>query len=215
MGYYNRLAPHWQNAIGSDGGPLKSLILNDLTLDPIHELEGRAVLELGAGNGYLMAMLTERFPSQTPERLVISDQSRPMLDLARKHHPVEVAEYTIVDVGHLIPYPDESFDIVIADMLFHELNTGTLRRALAEIYRVLRPKGRLLGTVYHPRTVDAMKRAGLLRRGPGGVTLIPSDELYTPIVVRREAAYHTAFSQWGRLETTFHKVFAPPDFSPG
>jgi len=211
--FYSRLAPRWQEAVGSHGGRLKALVLNDMALDPIHSLEGRSVLELGAGNGYLMALLAARFPQQTPERLVVSDQCRPMLDLARKHHPLPTAEYRVIDVAQGIPYDDDSFDYIVADLVLHELHTGPLRRALSEARRVLRPGGRLLGSVYHPSYLDKLRQQGELKRGPGGLTLAPLvGGLYTPVVERREQAWRTAFSQWGRLETVFRKVYVPPDF---
>lgn len=213
MYYYHRMAPAWHDAVGADGGPLKSLVLNDMALDPIPGLEGVAVLEVGAGNGYLMRRLADRYPEHRFERLVISDQARPLVDLARRHFPIEGAEYRVIDLSHALPFDDDSFDFVVADMVLHELNTAMLRRALGELRRVLRPGGRLLGSVFHPRYVDALARSGQLRRAPGGVTVLPFfEDLYTPIVRRRERAYHTAFQQWGRLETVFNKVHVPPDY---
>ncbi len=212
MHYYHRLAPAWHRAAGADGGPLKALLLNERTLGVIPGLEGLSILEVGAGNGYLMKLLVDRYPGRRCERLVISDQARPLVDLARRHFPVEGAEYRVVDLCHALPFGDASFDYIVADLVLHELHTAALRRSLLELRRVLRPGGALLGSVYHPRYVEALDRAGQLGTAPGGLTVLPAfSGLYTPVVRRRERAYHAAFRQWARLETRFDKVHAPPE----
>jgi SAM-dependent methyltransferase len=211
--YYSRLAPAWHEAVGDHGGPLKSLVLNDLLIDTVDPLGGKAVLEVGAGNGYLMPRLLARHPDEPPERLVISDGCRPMLDLARKHFPVPGAEYQVLELGHVLHHDDGSFDLIVADMVLHELNTARLRMTLAELRRLLRPGGAVVGTVYHPRYVESLKRAGRLARARGGLRVMPGPGgLYVPIIERRTLALHTAFTRWGRLALELHKVFATPDF---
>ena len=213
MHYYHRLAPAWHRAAGADGGPLKALLLNDIVLGAIPGPGGLSILEVGAGNGYLMKLLVDRYPGQPPDRLVISDQARPLVDLARRHFPVEGAEYRVVDLCHDLPFGDDSFDYIVADMVLHELHTAALRRSLAELRRILRPGGQVIGSVYHPRYVDALARAGRLGSAPGGITVLPAfSGLYTPVVRRRERAYHAAFRQWARLEASFSKVHAPPEY---
>jgi hypothetical protein len=83
--YYDGIARQWHRATGHHGGALKRYVLNDLILDRIEAtgpIAGRAILELGAGNGYLAPMLLRRYGGQAPARLVISDQSLALLDIA-------------------------------------------------------------------------------------------------------------------------------------
>jgi ubiquinone/menaquinone biosynthesis C-methylase UbiE len=46
-------------------------------------------------------------------------------------------------MAHQLPYPDESFERVMSSLVLHHLNTDNKRRALSEVYRVLRPGGEL------------------------------------------------------------------------
>ncbi len=100
--------------------------------------DGR-VLELGCGPGTLWRENVGRAPSGW--EVTLSDFSPGMLAEARRNlsdagRPFLFAQ---VDARH-IPYPDDSFDAVIANhMLYHVPDRA---RAFDEVRRVLRPDGR-------------------------------------------------------------------------
>ena len=99
-----------------------------------------SVLEIGCGTGQLWAENATRIPSGWT--IVLSDQSPGMLHkasatLAHLTRPMRFAQ---IDAQQ-IPYPDASFDAVVANhMLYH---VPDLSQVLAEIARVLTPGGTL------------------------------------------------------------------------
>jgi len=98
------------------------------------------ILELGCGTAALWSKNSSRLPQGW--QVTLSDSSLGMLLDAR--HALAASErsfdYAVID-ARSISLPDCSFDCVIANhMLYHVPNPG---QALAEIQRVLRPRGRL------------------------------------------------------------------------
>jgi SAM-dependent methyltransferase len=99
------------------------------------------VLEVGCGWGELAAWIAR----DTGAEVVATDLSPRMVELAREHG----VDAQVADVAEL-PFPDASFDVVVAAwMLYH---VPDLDRAFAEIARVLRGGGRLVcatNSVFH------------------------------------------------------------------
>jgi SAM-dependent methyltransferase len=102
---------------------------------PRAERVGARALDLGAGSGGNTSLL---------------DRAG-YLAVALEHHPVaaQLARTRGLDVlradAHRLPFADGAFDVVLAcDVLEHLEDDGT---AVREIGRVLRPGGRLIGTV--------------------------------------------------------------------
>lgn len=58
------------------------------------------------------------------------------------------ADIEVADLGERLPYADDSFDTVVCSLALHYLKD--LRDPLAELRRVLRPRGRLVISVSHP-----------------------------------------------------------------
>lgn len=120
--------------------------------DVLLELPANAkVLELGSGSGAMWMACPERIPAGWA--ITISDFSPGMLDSAwRKLITLGRAfKYQEID-AQAIPYPDATFDIVIANyMLYHVPDRA---QALAEIRRVLRPGGVLTAAT---ASKDSMK----------------------------------------------------------
>ncbi|MBI2237458.1 MAG: class I SAM-dependent methyltransferase [Actinobacteria bacterium] len=131
------------------------------------------VLELGAGAGADAAALAERFPGW---RLTATDFDPEMVELARPRLArfgdrvrVEQADATA------LRYPDASFDLVIAMLVWHHV--GIWETATTEARRVLRPGGwlvladvldpwrflRVFGTYTLPELRDAVAKAGFRR----------------------------------------------------
>lgn len=93
------------------------------------------ILEVGCGPGELWLQNLERIPEGWS--LTLTDFSQGMVDKARQAMG-ERASYRVADIQEL-PFEDASFDAVIANhMLYHVPDRP---RALAEVFRVLRPGG--------------------------------------------------------------------------
>lgn len=190
MSYYDRIAKRWHDATGFRGGAFKEFALNERIHARIPQLSGAAVLELGAGTGYFAAMMQDRFSGQSLRRHVISDQSKQLLVLAKRHFRVADAEYIQLDVRSEFPFESADFDLVLATMVFNEVTTGGLKRALLECRRVLRHGGKLLATVLHPDFVASLAKRGELRRDRSKQMTMPgANGLRLPIVSRSRDQY--------------------------
>ena len=109
--------------------------------DRLLELPSQArILELGCGSGGVWKANLERIPSKW--EITLTDLSEGMVAEAKQalQSVGRNIRFGLADV-QAIPYPDDSFDAVIANhMLFHAPDVS---RALSEIHRVLAPGGRL------------------------------------------------------------------------
>jgi len=190
MAYYDRIARRWHRATGYRGGGFKRHVLNDVLIEKMPAVAGRSILELGAGNGYFMPLALDRFSGQIPERTVITDGSARLLALAETEFRIPAAEYLQLDVRSQFPFEDASFDLILATMIFNEVSTGGLRRALIECRRVLRVSGLLLITITHPEFIASLDRRKELEQDRNGVLTMPGPAgISLPIVPRRVSDY--------------------------
>jgi SAM-dependent methyltransferase len=196
--YYDRIARKWHSVTGAQGGAFKKLVLNDRVLAKLHGIAGLAILELGAGNGYFLPLVLRRFSGQVPARVVITDQSGALIELAQRFFRVADAEYRVLDVRDPFPFPKEWFDLILANMVLNEIATAGLRRALRECQRTLRPGGRLLATVTHPAFIKSLARRGQLKPLKGGMSTMPGSQgLRMPVDRRTSEGYRAALEQAG------------------
>lgn len=110
--------------------------------DVLEKLPAEAkVLELGCGSGAMWKTCPERIP--VGWSITLSDFSAGMLDSAWRNLITLGRGFKFEQIdAQTIPYPDETFDIVIANsMLYHVPDRP---QALAEIHRVLCPGGHLV-----------------------------------------------------------------------
>lgn len=105
---------------------------------------GTRILELGCGTGYMwmnhLHLLHEHGV------LHLTDFSEGMLETARTtlgEHPSIL--YSVVDIQD-IPFPNASFDIVIANMMLYHV--PNLPLGLSEVRRVLKPGGKFYCATY-------------------------------------------------------------------
>jgi SAM-dependent methyltransferase len=161
------------------------------------------ILELGCGTARLWWESLDRVPPGW--RITLTDLSPGMVEEARQSLAGSGGQFVfaVVDAEN-IPFPDESFDAVLANhMLYHLANRP---RALREIRRVLRPDGRFFASTVgedHLRELDDLvtrvvpgleeEPGGVkfnLERGPAEVAAIFSDvivERYEDALVVTEA----------------------------
>ena len=111
------------------------------------DVRGRRVLDAGCGSGPLAEDLRAG-------GAVVSgfDASPAMLELARERLGDDV-DLRLADLGKPLPYADGEFDDVVVSLVLHYLQDWT--GPLAELRRVLRPGGRLLLSVNHPRILES------------------------------------------------------------
>jgi SAM-dependent methyltransferase len=106
------------------------------------DVAGRRILDAGCGSGPLSAALRDRGAIVTG-----IDSSAKMVGLARQRLGTS-ADVHIADLGNPLPFPDRRFDDVIASLVLHYLEDWV--GPLAELWRVLKPGGRLIVSVDHP-----------------------------------------------------------------
>ena len=123
--------------------------------------EGASVLELGCGTGSMWkgkSALIRRC-----SRLVLSDLSEGMLDKAKETLSGENGiEFRTVDIQD-IPFPDHTFDAVIANMMLYHV--PDLAKGLGEARRVLKEGGKFYCATYGENCM--MKYIGSLFAGYG------------------------------------------------
>jgi SAM-dependent methyltransferase len=114
------------------------------------DVAGQRILDAGCGDGPLMAALRERGAVVTG-----FDKSAGMLELARRRLGDD-ADLQVADLASPLPFPDGTFDDVIASLVLHYLEDWG--PALTELRRVLKPGGRLIVSVDHPFAITLMHR---------------------------------------------------------
>lgn len=104
---------------------------------------GEQVLDVGCGTGTL-AMEVKPRVGATGRVAGIDPGTRQIArarsKAARHHLPIDFQ----VGVIEQLPFPDETFDVVLSTLMMHHLPAGLKRQGLSEIARVLKPGGRLV-----------------------------------------------------------------------
>lgn len=105
---------------------------------------GARILELGCGTG---SIWKDKLSLLEPNcSLVLSDFSPGMLETAKETVGMNPrVDYQVIDIQN-IPYQDESFDIVIANMMLYHV--PDLHKGLSEVRRVLKPGGSFYCATY-------------------------------------------------------------------
>ncbi|KAB8135714.1 methyltransferase domain-containing protein [Gracilibacillus oryzae] len=105
-----------------------------------HGLEdGKKVLEVGYGPGFVTEQLADNLPNSEITALDVDEKLLESAKQQNKHNKkVEFINASVYDTG----LPDNSYDFVIARLIFLHLHEPI--KAAAEIFRVLKPGGKLV-----------------------------------------------------------------------
>jgi ubiquinone/menaquinone biosynthesis C-methylase UbiE len=101
---------------------------------------GDSVLDIGSSSGYLTGRLA--VVAGPSGRVTGVDPSEPAIAHARRHASPGMT-FT-VGVAQNLRFPDASFDVVTCTLAMHHMPARQRPAALAEMYRVTKPGGRLL-----------------------------------------------------------------------
>jgi len=117
------------------------------------------ILELGCGNGAQWESKIDSLPNGCD--IILSDFSNGMVDIVKeKYAAYKNVSFQQIDIQN-IPFPDETFDIVIANhMLYH---VPDLAKALSEVKRVIKTGAKFYSSINGgggmlPFLHDAFKR---------------------------------------------------------
>jgi ubiquinone/menaquinone biosynthesis C-methylase UbiE len=110
---------------------------------------GEKVLDVGCGTGSLA--ITAKGKAGASVEIYGRDAAPEMIDRARqKAAKAGVAIDFQAGVVEALDFPEDTFDVVLSSFMVHHLPGGLKAKAFAEIYRVLKPGGRLLVVDFEP-----------------------------------------------------------------
>ena len=130
---------------------------------------GESVLDVGCGTGSLALAAKRRVGAAGT--VVGVDASPDMIALATRKASRSGADVSFrTACAERLPFPDATFDVVLATLMLHHLPAPVRRDCARESLRVLKPGGRMLAVDFATPTT---KRRGILGRlhRHGGVTL--------------------------------------------
>ncbi len=146
---YDEMAP-WYAAFASDS-PYNAHYDRPAMLELCGEVDGLRVLDAACGPGLYAEELLAR-----GAEVVAFDASAPMLELTRERLGGKL-ELHKAELGQPLPFEDEEFDLVLCALAIHYVEDRAA--ALAELHRVLAPKGALVLSTQHP-TQDWLRKGG-------------------------------------------------------
>ena len=136
-----------------------------ILLDLLKVEEGDTILDVGAGTGQLGAYVAQLVGSTG--RIVGVDPLTARVEIARRRSTANF-EMRLGHAEDLSQFPDCTFDVVYLNSVFHWLNDKP--RGLAEIFRVLKPGGRVgfnTTNPQHPHEIAKLVRQALEQEGLG------------------------------------------------
>lgn len=134
---------HWQRLLSPER---RALLDPGAFLDKLAIAPGTTVADIGAGPGFFTAPLAERVGPTG--RVIALDVSPAMVQRLRERSLPPHVEVRLSD-EHALPLGDAKVDVALLAFVLHELDDAP--RLLAEVRRILAPRGRLVVLEWVPQ----------------------------------------------------------------
>jgi SAM-dependent methyltransferase len=210
--HWERTATWWQDEFTDGADPEYEEQI--LPLAAAHLQGARHVLDVGCGEGQI-----SRLVAKNGGHAVGIDPTWAQLTTARDKRGGPA--YTQATAAHL-PFPHDAFDAVVACLVFEHIDN--VDEAIAEVARVLRPKGRFIFFLNHPLLQtpnsgwidDHILMEQYWRIGPYLIEDTTMEEVakgvVLPFVHRPLSRYVNALAANGLLITEMVEPAPPPGF---
>ena len=99
-----------------------------------------SILDLGCGEGNDTLYLIEK-----GYKVISLDYSKESLNIVSNN--IKESKVILADISSKLPFDDNSFDIIVADLSLHYFNLETTKQIMLEIKRILTKNGALLARV--------------------------------------------------------------------
>lgn len=132
------LTPYYDAVVGATTREqvFKRALIQQANVEP-----GQRILDLACGTGTLAIWIKQAFANA---EVIGVDGDPAILQLAtRKAERAAVSVRFDEAMSFALPYSESFFDCTFSSLFFHHLSWQDKRRTVKEIYRVLRPGGRL------------------------------------------------------------------------
>jgi ubiquinone/menaquinone biosynthesis C-methylase UbiE len=167
-------------------------------------LEGdERLLDAGCGTGMMALRIAARYPGCAVHGI---DLSPKMIAVARRDAEEQnlAVDFRVGSITDL-PYPADSFDVVITNIMYHHLDLAEKQQAVAQIARVLKPGGRYVSAEFGPRADNVLRR----HLAKGEYTLYPSHLTEAGLTITHE---ELGVFAWGKK--VFYRVAVKQTSSP-
>jgi ubiquinone/menaquinone biosynthesis C-methylase UbiE len=162
--------------------------------EQLHLSPSCRILELGCGLGNLWRDNLTRIPGNW--EVLLSDISFRMVEYSKASLEQFARFNFLVADAQAIPFPDHSFDAVIANHLLYHISER--RRAFAEFIRVLRPNGRFYASTVGESHLQEL--SALINRFDPTLNFFWSDSLRDSFTLENG---YTEISQWFQTVNLF------------
>lgn len=186
---WNNSADWYDKNMGEEGDELNRTIIRPNVLRVIGNLQGKNLLDVGCGSGYLTSEL-----AKTAEKVVGTDFAPDFIQLCQeKYKDQQNLIFHVQDVTKEFVFPSESFDLVLCKMVLQYVeNIDTFAK---ESKRVLKIGGKVVVIVDHPFNSQFYYAQSLVGK---------TNPKYEGLKDYFSEEAQTKLSLWGKVELTWY-----------
>lgn len=135
-----------------------------------HLVPGETVLDVGCGTGTL-AILARRHVGASGAVYGIDASGQMIARAKAKARRADIEVEFQTTPAQALPFPDASFDVLLATLMLHHLGRNGRRELAGEMRRVVNADGRVLVVDFETSTRKSRGLAARIHRGHGSVGL--------------------------------------------